>query len=70
VWEKLTNYMEIEPRWVANRPGAYTAATEDLIAACDENTIGGWGSLFVSCLDLKLPARACIAPKDSLGPET
>lgn len=40
VWEKLTNYMEIEPRWVANRPGAYTAATEDLIAACDENTIG------------------------------
>jgi glutamate/tyrosine decarboxylase-like PLP-dependent enzyme len=32
--------MEIEPRWVANRPGHYTAATEDLAAACDENTIG------------------------------
>lgn len=41
VWEKLTNYMEIEPRWVANRPGAFIAATEDLIAACDGNTIGG-----------------------------
>jgi glutamate/tyrosine decarboxylase-like PLP-dependent enzyme len=45
VWEKLTNYMEIEPRWVANRPGNYMASTEDLVAACDENTIGeasGW----------------------------
>jgi glutamate/tyrosine decarboxylase-like PLP-dependent enzyme len=40
VWEKLTNYMEIEPRWVANRPGNYMASTEDLVAACDENTIG------------------------------
>lgn len=40
VWEKLTNYMEIEPRWVANRSGQYTAANEDLVEACDENTIG------------------------------
>lgn len=41
VWEKLTNYMEIEPRWVPNRPGNFMASTEDLVAACDENTIGG-----------------------------
>jgi hypothetical protein len=40
VWEKLTNYFEVEPRWVDNRPGHYMASTEDLIAACDENTIG------------------------------
>lgn len=40
VWEKLTNYMEIEPRWVHNRPGEYIANNEDLVAACDENTIG------------------------------
>ncbi|GBF92913.1 glutamate decarboxylase [Raphidocelis subcapitata] len=40
VWEKLTNYMEVEPRWVANREGSYVAANDDLIAACDENTIG------------------------------
>lgn len=40
VWEKLTNYFEVEPRWVANRPGSYVASNEDLIAACDENTIG------------------------------
>lgn len=40
VWEKLTNYMEVEPRWVANRAGRYTADNDDLVAACDENTIG------------------------------
>ncbi|KAF8072487.1 Glutamate decarboxylase [Scenedesmus sp. PABB004] len=40
VWEKLTNYFSIEPRWVDNRPGKYVAANEDLVAACDENTIG------------------------------
>eukprot|EP00878_Enallax_costatus_P000864 GHUV01000990.1.p1 GENE.GHUV01000990.1~~GHUV01000990.1.p1 ORF type:complete len:514 (+),score=113.87 GHUV01000990.1:240-1781(+) len=40
VWEKLTNYMEIEPRWVHNRTGEYIANNEDLVAACDENTIG------------------------------
>lgn len=40
VWEKLTNYMEIEPKWVANRPGSFVASNEDLVAACDENTIG------------------------------
>lgn len=32
--------MEIEPRWVHNRPGEYVANNEDLVAACDENTIG------------------------------
>jgi glutamate/tyrosine decarboxylase-like PLP-dependent enzyme len=46
VWEKLTNYMEIEPRWVANRPGNFIAANEDLVDACDENTIGRWAHLF------------------------
>jgi hypothetical protein len=93
VWEKLTNYCEIEPKWVPNRcawcasalagrqlsapctraracqprssrwphtcdvgaarqpclvllrpllnrKGQYMASTQDLIAACDENTIG------------------------------
>eukprot|EP00775_Hariotina_reticulata_P007642 gene7642-7844_t len=40
VWEKLTNYFDIEPKWVANRPGEYIARNEDLVAACDENTIG------------------------------
>lgn len=40
VWEKLTNYMEIEPRWVPNRPGQYIAANEDLVEACNEHTIG------------------------------
>lgn len=40
VWEKLTNYMEIEPRYVNNRPGSYVASNEDLVDACDENTIG------------------------------
>ncbi|WIA28305.1 hypothetical protein OEZ86_010856 [Tetradesmus obliquus] len=40
VWEKLTRYFEIEPKWVTNRPGHYHALNEDLIAACDENTIG------------------------------
>lgn len=27
-------------QWVTNRPGHYHALNEDLIAACDENTIG------------------------------
>lgn len=27
-------------QWVPNRPGHYHALNEDLIAACDENTIG------------------------------
>jgi hypothetical protein len=37
--------MEIEPRWVPNRPGNFIASNEDLVAACDENTIGArlWG---------------------------
>ncbi|KAI8465488.1 MAG: glutamate decarboxylase [Monoraphidium minutum] len=40
VWEKLTNYCELEPRWVANRPGSFMASNEDLVAVADENTIG------------------------------
>lgn len=52
VFEKFTRYFEVEPKWVANRPGHYTASTDDLIAACDENTIGAprvaW-CLFRSC---------------------
>jgi len=36
--------MEIEPRYVNNRPGSYVASNEDLVDACDENTIGGWGA--------------------------
>lgn len=41
-WEKFTNYFEVEPRWVDCKPGQPMAAVEDLVAACDENTIGGW----------------------------
>lgn len=50
VWEKLARYFEIEPRWVANRPGAYVAANEDLVAAVDDNTIG---ALLVCCCVLQ-----------------
>jgi glutamate/tyrosine decarboxylase-like PLP-dependent enzyme len=39
-WEKLCNYWDIETRWVDNREAQYTAAVEDLVAACDEGTIG------------------------------
>jgi hypothetical protein len=58
VWEKLTNYMEIEPRWVANRPGVYVAANEDLIAACDENTIGARGRRRLRWLQQLVPTAA------------
>eukprot|EP00879_Flechtneria_rotunda_P008434 GHRR01008835.1.p1 GENE.GHRR01008835.1~~GHRR01008835.1.p1 ORF type:complete len:329 (+),score=104.22 GHRR01008835.1:322-1308(+) len=40
VWEKFTNYFEVEAKWVPNRPGKYMADNDDLVAACDENTIG------------------------------
>ncbi len=39
-WEKFTNYFEVEPRWVDCRKGCPIASVEDLVAACDENTIG------------------------------
>jgi glutamate/tyrosine decarboxylase-like PLP-dependent enzyme len=39
-WEKFTNYFEVEPRWVDCRKGCPHASAEDLVAACDENTIG------------------------------
>lgn len=39
VWEKLVNYFDIEPKWVPNREGHYMAHVDDLIGACDENTI-------------------------------
>ena len=49
VWEKLTNYMEIEARSVPNRPGTFIASNEDLMAACDENTIGVCGREVYAC---------------------
>jgi hypothetical protein len=66
VWEKLTNYVEIEPRWVANRPGAYYAANEDLVAAADENTIGGRGALRALGLDDGKPfdGRSALSTSD------
>ncbi len=39
-WEKLTNYFEIEPKYVNLTPDCYVATPEKLAAACDENTIG------------------------------
>ena len=39
-WEKLTNYFEIEPKYVNMTPDCYVATPEKLAAACDENTIG------------------------------
>ena len=39
-WEKLTNYFEIEPKYVNLTPDCYVATPKKLAAAVDENTIG------------------------------
>ena len=39
-WEKLTNYFEIEAKYVNLTEDCYVATPEKLAAAVDENTIG------------------------------
>ncbi len=39
-WEKFCRYWEVEPRLVPVSDGHYSMKTEDVISACDENTIG------------------------------
>jgi glutamate decarboxylase len=39
VWEKLSNYLEMDVKWVASREGENLAREEDLAAAADENTV-------------------------------
>ncbi|WP_321403749.1 glutamate decarboxylase [Maridesulfovibrio sp.] len=39
-WEKFCRYWEVEPRLIPVSDGHYSMKTEDILAACDENTIG------------------------------
>lgn len=39
-WEKLTNYFEVEPRYVNLTPECFTPDPQAMIDAVDENTIG------------------------------
>lgn len=40
VWEKFCRYWEVEPRYVPVTENRFTVTPEDVVAACDENTIG------------------------------
>ena len=40
VWEKFCRYWEVEPRYIPMRPGRYVITPEEVVARCDENTIG------------------------------
>eukprot|EP00884_Botryococcus_braunii_P013788 jgi/Botrbrau1/2240/Bobra.101_2s0068.1 len=40
VWEKLFNYLEIEPRYVPITNECFVANPKEIAARCDENTIG------------------------------
>ncbi len=40
VWEKFCRYWEVEPRYIPMRPDRYVITPEEVVARCDENTIG------------------------------
>jgi len=40
VWEKFCRYWDVEPRYVPMERGRYVVSTDEVIARCDENTIG------------------------------
>jgi glutamate decarboxylase len=40
VWEKFCRYWDVEPRYVPMERGRYVVDTDEVIARCDENTIG------------------------------
>jgi glutamate decarboxylase len=72
VWEKLSNYHEIEPKWVPSHPGEFRAREEDLAAAADENTVlivAILGSTFTcSFYDIE-KLDALVAAKNKARPE-
>lgn len=40
-WHKFTRYWEVDEKLVPVKEGVWVATAKDLVAACDENTIGG-----------------------------
>lgn len=40
VWEKFCRYWEVEPRYIPMRPDRYVITPDEVVARCDENTIG------------------------------
>jgi glutamate decarboxylase len=40
VWEKFCRYWDVEPRYIPMAHGRYVITSEEVVARCDENTIG------------------------------
>lgn len=67
VWEKFCRYWDVEPRYLPMEPGRYIVTPEQVVAACDENTIGAVAILGTTFTGEFEPVEEIAAALDTLA---
>lgn len=67
VWEKFCRYWDVEPRYLPMEPGRYIVTPEQVVAACDEDTIGAVAILGTTFTGEFEPVEQIAAALDALA---